>query len=109
LTEVAPAVGARAALRARIWQWRAWSTTDPSFRITDTVTELEAAATVFQAAGDVDGLLEVDDCRGYSGLIHARSRDVVRWAEVGMQPATQAARPLMVEGFAGAISNAHCW
>ena len=64
---------------------------------------------MFEAAGAVDGLLDVDGFLLGVALNQARWREVTHWAELGIQHAQAAGRRRSADRFATMLSNAFVW
>jgi hypothetical protein len=109
LALIAPALGEVAVRRAMLAEWTSLAFTDPSFNLNDHVADAAVAREIFEAAGSVDGLLEVDNFQLVAALNQARWRDVMRWAELGMLHARAAGRGRRVEYFGSSLANAMIW
>jgi predicted ATPase len=92
LEAIATGLGEIAVLRARLATWTARAFTDPAFVISDHHADAAAAVAVFEAAGDVDGLLDADGFELSIALNQGRWRDVEHWAELGMRHARPSER-----------------
>ena len=99
----------RAGPSSGLWLSATRGYVDPTFLLTDIEDEVEAAARDFEAAGEVDALLEATlvEC-----LIHLNS---AHWAETakaarrGLDLATTYGRERRQEDFADWLTNALCW
>ena len=107
--EVAPAAGELAVHRARLWIARTRGLTDPSFDSTEGLPEIAAASAAFEAAGDVDGLLDAEAMRLFIHLNHAHWRDCARAAQIGWERARATGRDRRRDEFAGWLANALTW
>ncbi len=107
--EVAPAAGELAVHRARLWIARTRGLTDPSFDSRDGLPEIAAASASFEAAGDVDGLLDAETMRMFIHLNHAHWRECARAARNGWERARATGRDRRRDEFAGWLANALAW
>ena len=74
-------LGDRELRRARLWIGGVRSFTDPSFQLKDVRAEAESAARVFEAAGDVDALLDAYVVMILIELNLAHWEEMARWEE----------------------------
>jgi class 3 adenylate cyclase/tetratricopeptide (TPR) repeat protein len=109
IAEVAPAVGELAVLRSRLWVGAARGVVDPSYVTLDGLATVEEATKAFEAAGDVDGLLDADSMRSQIHLNQARWRETGDAARVGWERARAAGRDRMLHLFARWLANAMTW
>jgi hypothetical protein len=106
---IAPSLGDLAVLRAQIATWMGLTFADPSFTPSDHADEVEAAAATFEAAGDIDGLMDADLYRVSVALNQALWRDVIRSAETCLTHARGHGRGRLVQRMSAMTSNAYCW
>ena len=109
LEEIAPGLGEVQALRATLNRWLSLAFSDPTFVLSDHAADVGAALQVFEAAGSVDGLLDVDNFQLAIALNLARWRDVEMWAERGIVHARAAGRQRNVQRFSTDLTNAYVW
>ncbi len=107
--EVAPAVGDLAVLRSRLLVAEARAFTDPTYSISDEPAIIDEALPVFEAAEDVEGLLDVDWIRTYIAMTRARWRESAAAARVGWERAGAHGRDRVRQQFAGMLANALTW
>jgi class 3 adenylate cyclase len=106
---VAPSVGDLAVHRAGIWVASARSLTDPAYRLSDAWEELAAATAAFQAAGDVDGLLDADSLAQQIHLNLAHWSEAAAASRVGWERAAAHGRDRERDSFAAWLANAVTW
>ena len=87
-TAVAATLGDLPRRRAALWAWAIRGHMDPTFLLTDIQADVEAAARDFEAAGDVDALLEAILILNTIHLNAAHWADTVASAQRGLELAT---------------------
>jgi tetratricopeptide (TPR) repeat protein len=102
-------VGELATRRARLWTSSIRAMTDPTFTLSDARAEVEAGRQAFEAAGDVDALLDAHQVMLLVDLNVAHWQDVATSARRGVELATATGRALRRADFAGWLSNALLW
>jgi hypothetical protein len=109
----AEAVGAElgelAALRARLWVWTVQAMTDPNFRFSDHRLEVERARAAFQAAGDVDAVLDTYQVMALMDVNVAHWEATATSAREGLELATQAGRDRIRGDMTTRLANAVVW
>jgi len=106
---IGPAIGELATLRAHLWVSSARSMTDPTFLLSETRAEAEAAARAFDAAADVDGATDCTLMLMQIELGLARWTEAARWARIGIERSEAAGRERQRQDFAGWLANALLW
>ena len=106
---VAATLGDLPLRRARLWAAAVRGFTDPTFLLTDIQDDVEAAVRDFEAAGDVDALLEAILVLNLIHLNAAHWADTVASAQRGLELATTFGRERRREDFADWMTNALCW
>ena len=107
--EIAPVVGDLAVHRARLWIASTRGMTDPSYDTGSGLPVAEAAAAAFEAAGDIDGMLDADAMLVMIALNHARWRESASAARTGWERARASGRDRDRNHFAGLLANALTW
>jgi len=95
--------------RARLWASGVRSFADPTFQITEIRAEAESAAEAFEAAGDIDALLDTYNVMILIDLNLAHWVATASWARRGLELAAAAGREPRREDFANSLSNAMVW
>jgi tetratricopeptide (TPR) repeat protein len=83
--------------------------TDPTYRLSDAWSELDAAVAAFESAGDIDGLLDADSLRQQIHLNLAHWHETAAAARVGWERARAHGRDRERNSFAGWLANAVAW
>ncbi|MFL5678156.1 MAG: AAA family ATPase [Chloroflexota bacterium] len=107
--EVGTRLGDVPARRARLWLVAMLSFADPTFLLSDAKAEIDAAARDFEAAGEVDALLEAMLVQTVIHLNAAHWADSDRVARRGLELATTFGRERRREDFTDWVTNALCW
>ncbi len=102
-------IGELAALRASLWVSSLRSMTDPAFLISETRAQSEAATRAFEAAGDIDALLDSHSMAMQIELEAAHWRAAAGAARRGLELAATAGRERQRQDFASSLSNALLW
>ena len=102
-------IGELAAMRARLWVWSARARTDPDFRFSDHRAEVEPARQAFQAAGDVEAVLDTYQVMVFIDLNVAHWQDQAASARLGVELATKAGNDRRRGEFTTWLSNALLW
>ena len=106
---VAAELGELQVRRARLWVSGVRSFSDPTFQITEIRAEAESAARAFEAAGDIDALLDTYIVMIFIDLNLGHWRETATWARRGLELAATAGREQRREDFAQSLSNALVW
>ena len=94
---------------ADLWLSATRGYVDPTFLLTDIEDEVEAAARDFEAAGEVDALLEATLVQCLIHLNSAHWAETAKAARRGLDLATTYGRERRQEDFADWLTNALCW
>ena len=106
---VATDIGELAIRRARLLLAGVRASTDPTFLITGIREEAASAAVAFEAAGDVDALLDAYVVMIWIDLNAAHWADCAAAARVGLERAAAAGRTRRADNFIGWLANALLW
>jgi len=106
---VAGEIGELAVLRSRLWVSSIRAFTDPEFLLSEHRSATDAAIRAFEAAGDIDGLLDCFIVKMTIDLNEAHWDDAATSSRQGLARATEAGRERQRNDFASWLSNALLW
>ena len=109
IVKVGAELGEVATRRAELWVSATRGYADPAFLLSDIEAEVEAAARDFEAAGEVDALLEAILVQNLIHLNAAHWADTEKAARRGLDLATRYGRERRREDFADWLTNSLCW
>jgi class 3 adenylate cyclase len=107
--EVGTKLGDLQARRAKLWLSATLAFVDPTFLLSDVEAEVDAAARDFEAAGEIDALLEAILVQSVIHLNAAHWADSGKAARRGLELATTFGRDRRREDFTDWVTNALCW
>jgi class 3 adenylate cyclase len=106
---VGAAIGPLAVRRASLWVGYGQAMVDPSFVISESRAGAEAAVAEFEAAGDIDAMLDAIQALVTIELSLAHWTEAVRWAKHGLEIAGNANLERQRGEFAAWTANALVW
>jgi hypothetical protein len=106
---VAGALGPLSVRRAQLWVASVRTMSEPAFLVSEMQADAERSIADFQAAGDIEGVLDCLQILVVVQLNLAHWTDAVAWARRGVDVAAAAGLERQRSAFAAAIANALVW